>query len=85
MEVVRDCTSQIKIGLLHDVSFPIHGLLCLLPINVILTNPQNCDSESPSSSVDQKKLQAKPLKSAVDDWVGRLLALVSSDMVQTLS
>ncbi|KAF2547666.1 hypothetical protein F2Q70_00023851 [Brassica cretica] len=29
---------------------------------------------------DQKKLQAKPLKSAVDDWVGRLLALVSSDM-----
>ncbi|KAH0938981.1 hypothetical protein HID58_006442, partial [Brassica napus] len=29
---------------------------------------------------DQKKLQAKPLKSAIDDWVGRLLALVSSDM-----
>ncbi|CAG7884568.1 unnamed protein product [Brassica rapa] len=31
MEVVRDCTSQIFvwnhcIGLLHDVSFPIHGL-----------------------------------------------------------
>ena len=37
-------------------------------------------SESPSSSADQKKLQAKP---AVDDWVERLLALVSSDMVQT--
>ncbi|CAF1709862.1 hypothetical protein HID58_056215 [Brassica napus] len=37
-------------------------------------------SESPSSSADQKKLQAKPSKSAVDDWVERLLALVSSDM-----
>ncbi|KAF3585774.1 hypothetical protein F2Q69_00032280 [Brassica cretica] len=55
-------------------------IVCLLPINGILTNPQNCDSESPSSSVDQKKLQAKPLKSAVEDWVGRLLAMVSSDM-----
>ena len=40
-------------------------------------------SESPSSSADQKKIQAKPSKSAVDDWVERLLALVSSDMVQT--
>ncbi|CAF1698729.1 unnamed protein product [Brassica oleracea] len=30
--------------------------------------------------IDQKKLQAKPLKSAVEDWVGKLLAMVSSDM-----
>ncbi|CAG7899055.1 unnamed protein product [Brassica rapa] len=37
-------------------------------------------SESPSSSADQKKIQAKPSKSAVDEWVERLLALVSSDM-----
>ncbi|KAG2318989.1 hypothetical protein Bca52824_012202 [Brassica carinata] len=37
-------------------------------------------SEPPSSSADQKKLQSKPSKSAVDDWVERLLALVSSDM-----
>ncbi|KAL1205103.1 hypothetical protein V5N11_016443 [Cardamine amara subsp. amara] len=35
-------------------------------------------SESPPASIDQK-LQAKA-KSAVDDWVDRLLALVSSDM-----
>ncbi|CAH8349955.1 unnamed protein product [Eruca vesicaria subsp. sativa] len=37
-------------------------------------------SESPSTSTDQKKLQTKPSKSAVDEWVERLLALVSSDM-----
>ncbi|CAH2034466.1 unnamed protein product [Thlaspi arvense] len=35
-------------------------------------------SESPSASIDQK-LQSKS-RSAVDDWVERLLALISSDM-----
>ena len=33
---------------------------------------------------EDQKLQAKS-KSAVDEWVERFLALVSSDMVQTLS
>jgi hypothetical protein len=36
-------------------------------------------SESPPASIDQK-LHAKS-KSAVDDWVARLSALISSDMV----
>lgn len=37
-------------------------------------------SESPLASIDQK-LQAKS-KSAVDDWVDKLIALISSDMVR---